>query len=190
MNAAGSATRVNAMLTAAVTHHDAGRFLKALPHFRKYLKRRPDDVAALNMASFAAFQTDHADIALNWLNMAKATDPNDAQTFYNLGLVNQSVGLCEDAANAYHRAAELDPDFGSAHFNLGTTLTQLDRLEDAIAAFDRAIGINPEHGKALSSKGYVLHTQGKYDEAAFVYGRAVSILFGDPEPLIGLGKCL
>ena len=190
MNAAVSATRVNAMLTAAVTHHDAGRFLKALPHFRKYLKRRPDDVAALNMASFAAFQTDHADIALNWLNMAKATDPNDAQTFYNLGLVNQSVGLCEDAANAYHRAAELDPDFGSAHFNLGTTLTQLDRLEDAIAAFDRAIGINPEHGKALSSKGYVLHTQGKYDEAAFVYGRAVSILFGDPEPLIGLGKCL
>jgi len=190
MNAAVSAARVKAMLTAAVTHHDAGRFAKALPHFRKYLKRRPDDVAALNMASFAAFQTDHADMALEWLNTAKKADPDDPQTFYNLGLVSQSVGLHEGAAGAYSRAAELNPDFASAHYNLGTALTQLGRLDDAIAAFDRAIEADPGHGKAMSSKGYVLRTQGKPDDAAAVYGRAASILMGDSEVLVGLGKSL
>ncbi len=190
MNNAVSAQRVKAMLSAAVTHHDAGRFAKALPHFRKYLKRRPDDVAALNMASFAAFQTNHEDLALNWLNAAKEANPDDPQTFYNLGLVSQSVGLYEDAAEAYRRAAELDPDFASAHHNLGTVLTQLGLLDEAVAAYDAAVEADPEHGKALSSKAFVLRTQGKADEAVSAYGRAASILYGDSEVLIGLGKSL
>lgn len=190
MSAAVSDQRVKAMLTAAVMHHNAERYAKALPHFRKYLKRRPDDVAALNMASFAAFQSDHADIALGWLNTAKEAAPDDPQTFYNLGLVSQSVGRYEEAANAYRRAAELDPYLASAHYNLGTVLTQLGLLNDAIAAFDKAIEAEPEHGKALSSKAYILRTNGKADEAVAVYGRAASILFGDSEVLVGLGKSL
>ncbi len=178
------------MLSAAVAHHEAGRYAKALPHFRKYLKRRPDDIEALNMASFAAFQSDHADMALQWLNTAKETDPDDPQTFYNLGLVSQSVGLYDDAADAYRRAAELEPEFASAHYNLGTVLNQFGRLDDAIAAYDRALEMEPEHGKALSSKAFVLRAQGKADEAVAAYGRAASILYGDSTVLTGLGKAL
>jgi len=142
------------------------------------------------MASFAAFQSDHEDLALNWLNAARDAAPNDPQTFYNLGLVSQSVGRYEDAAEAYRRAAALDPDFASAHYNLGTVLTQLGSLDEAIAAFDLAIEAEPEHGKALSSKAFVLRTQGKADEAVSAYGRAASILYDDSEVLIGLGKSL
>lgn len=190
MSAAISEQRVKAMLSAAVMHHEAGRFSKALPHFRKYLKRRPDDIAALNMASFAAYQAEQTELALNWLGVAKDNDPNDPQTFYNLGLVSQSVGLYEDAAAAYARAAELDPEFASAPYNLGTVLTQLGRLDDAIAAFDAALEADPDHGKALSSKAYILRTTGNPEEAVSLYGRAAAILQGDSEILIGLGKSL
>lgn len=190
MSAAPSAARVNAMLSAAVAHHDAGRFAKALPHFRKYLKRRPDDVAALNMASFAAFQADHADLALDWLTSARSADPDDSQTFYNLGLVSQSVGLYDDAVAAYGRAAELEPGLASAHYNLGTALSQLGRLDESLQAYDRALDAEPDHGKALASKGYILRAQGRADDAIAAYGRAASILLGDSEVLIGLGKSL
>jgi uncharacterized protein (TIGR02466 family) len=190
MNTAVSAQRENAMLSAAVVHHEAGRFAKALPHFRKYLKRRPDDIAALNMASFAAFQSDHADLALQWLKTAAQADPEDSQTFYNLGLVSQSADLYDEAAVAYRRAAELEPDFASAHYNLGTVLNQLGRLDDAIAAYDRTIEADPEHGKAHSSRAFVLRAQGKADEAVAAYGKAASILFDDSTVLTGLGKAL
>ena len=190
MSAPVSAARVNAMLSAAVAHHDAGRFVKALPHFRKYLKRRPDDVAALNMASFAAFQSDQTDMALNWLNLAKQTDPDDAQTFYNLGLVNQSAGLYDDASAAYRRAVELEPDLASAHYNLGTVYNQLGQLDDALTSYDRAIAAEPDHGKAHSSRAFVLRAQGRADAAVEAYGRAAAILIGDSAVLTGLGKAL
>ncbi|NKB58834.1 MAG: tetratricopeptide repeat protein [Alphaproteobacteria bacterium] len=190
MNSAVSAHRLNAMLSAAMTHHKAGRFAKALPHFRKYLKRRPDDIEALNMASFAAFQSDHADMALSWLNTAKAAAPDDPQTFYNLGLVSQSIGLYDDAAAAYRRACELEPDSASAHYNLGTVLNQLGRLDEAIAAYDEAIEADPGHGKAHSSKAFILRTEGKSDDAIAAYGRAASIQVDDPTVLTGLGKAL
>ena len=190
MNIAVSAARMNAMLTAAVTHHDAGRFTKALPHFKKYLKRRPDDVAALNMASFAAFQANHSDLALNWLGDAKQADPDDPQTFYNLGLVSQSAGLLNDAVSAFGRSAELEPSLASTHYNLGSVLNQLGRLDEALAAYDRALKADPGHGKALASKGFILRSQGKLGDAIAAYGKAATILYGDSEVLIGLGRSL
>lgn len=190
MNEAVSAQRERAMLGAAVAHHEAGRYGKALPHFRKYLKRRPDDVAALNMASFAAFETNQADLAFRWLNAAKDANPDDAQTYYNLGLVSQSVGLYGNAADAYRRAVALEPDLASAHYNLGTVLNQLGDLDGALAAYDQALDIDPQHGKALSSKGFVLRAQGKAEDAAIAYGRAASQLPGDSSVLTGLGKAL
>lgn len=188
MSDAVAARREKAMLGAAVAHHEAGRYGKALPHFRKYLKRRPDDVAALNMASFAAFEADQAALSLHWLNAARAAAPDDAQTFYNLGLVSQSVGLYAEAAEAYRRAAALEPDLASAHYNLGTVLNQLGDLDGALAAYDLALEADPGHAKALSDKGFVLRAQGKAEEAAAAYGRAAAA--GDPAALTGLGRAL
>jgi uncharacterized protein (TIGR02466 family) len=190
MNNAVSTLRINAMLSAAVVHHEAGRFAKALPHFRKYLKRRPDDTDALNMASFAAFQAEHTELALQWLNIAKEVNPDDPQTSYNLGLVCQSVGLHEDAVAAYRRTSELDPDFASAHYNLGTVLNEMGKLDEAVSAYDKAIEADPDHAKAHSSKAFVLRVQGKSDDAITAYGRAATIQPGDPTVLTGLGKAL
>ncbi len=190
MNSIVSASRLSAMRRAALIHHEAGRFAKALPHFRKYLKRQPDDVETLNMASFAAFQSDQTELALQWLNTAKKSDPNDSQTFYNLGLVSQSIGRHEDAVAAYRHASELDTDFASAHYNLGTVLNEMGKLDEALAAYDMAIEADPSHGKAYSSKAFVLRTQGESDDAITAYGRAATIQPGDPSVLTGLGKAL
>lgn len=190
MNNAVSEQRVNAMLSAAVAHHEAGRFAKALPHFRKYLKRRPDDTDALNLASHTAFQAGQPDVALRWLETARDNGPDDPQTFYNLGLVYQSISRHDDAVAAYQAATEKDPSFASAHYNLGTVLNQLGQLDEALAAYDKTLELDPQHGKALASKAFVLRTQEKTDEAIEAYERAAAIQFGDPTVLTGLGKSL
>jgi len=129
-------------------------------------------------------------MALQWLNMATTAAPDDSQTFYNLGLVCQSVGRYDDAAEAYRRATGLEPGLASAHYNLGTVLNQLGDLDEAAAAYDRAIEADPQHGKAHASKAFVLRAQGRTDQAIAAYGRAASIQYGDPTVLVGLGKSL
>jgi uncharacterized protein (TIGR02466 family) len=190
MSGAVSDQRVNAMLGAAVAHHEAGRFAKALPHFRKYLKRRPSDIDALNMASHTAFQAGQPDVALRWLEAARDSEPEDPQTFYNLGLVYQSISHHGEAVAAYRAATERDPNFASAHYNLGTVLNQIGHLDEALAAYNRTLELEPQHGKALASKAFILRTQGNTDDAIEAYESAVAVQFDDPTVLTGLGKAL
>lgn len=182
--------RVARMLDTAVEHHQAGRLGKALTFYRKYLKRQPGDVNALNMAGCAAFDAGEPESALRWLNAARDADPDDPQSFYNLGLVHQSSGRLDDALDAYARAAANGPNVASTHYNMGVVLTLMGRFDEAINALDLALALDSEHAKAYASKGYILRMQGRADESAALYGRAVSLSPGDPAALGDLGLAL
>jgi tetratricopeptide (TPR) repeat protein len=182
--------RLARMLDTAVEHHQAGRLGKALSFYRKYLKRLPVDVDALNMAGSASFDAGDSETALRWLNAAKGADPDDPQSFYNLGLVHQSLGRLDAALDAYACAATLAPNVASTQYNMGVVLTQMGRFDEALTALDLALTLDPEHAKACASKGYILRMQGRADESAALYGRAVSLSPGDPAALGDLGMAL
>ncbi|MGY8960811.1 MAG: tetratricopeptide repeat protein, partial [Alphaproteobacteria bacterium] len=148
--------RQTRMLDTALEHHRAGRLGKALSFYRKYLKRRPDDSDALNMAGMAAFDSEDFDTASRWLEAAKAAAPEEPQAYYHLGLVQQSQGRLGDAGENYRKAIEYGPQVASSHYNLGAVLTQLGLFKDALSALDVALALDPEHGKAYASKGYIL----------------------------------
>jgi tetratricopeptide (TPR) repeat protein len=178
------------MLDTALEHHRAGRLGKALSFYRKYLKRRPDDSDALNMAGMAAFDSSDFDTASRWLEAAKAATPEDPQAYYHLGLVQQSQGRLDEAQKNYRSAIEFGPEVASSHYNLGAVLTQLGLFEDALVALDDALALDPEHAKAYASKGYILRMQGDGEAAAALYGRAVSLSPDDPATLADLGLAL
>ena len=178
------------MLDTALEHHQAGRLGKALSFYKKYLKRRPDDANALNMAGVAAFDSNDSETALRWLNAAKAAAPSDPQAFYNLGLVHQSQGRLDEAYADYSAAIEFGPDVASSHFNLGAVLTQMGRFEAALDSLDAALALDPEHAKAYASKGYILRIQGRVEDAVAMYGRAFSLSPDDPALLGDLGLAL
>ncbi len=62
--------------------------------------------------------------ALAWrvLGEALRLHPDDAKTFFNLGLAHEELGQDEAAIAAFRKAIELDPSFAGAYYNLGTLL--------------------------------------------------------------------
>jgi tetratricopeptide (TPR) repeat protein len=63
---------------------------------------------------------------------------------YNLGLLLQSVGEPDKAAQCYQLASEAEPDFPAALTNLGHALKASGRDDEARAAWSKAVEVDPE----------------------------------------------
>ena len=69
---------------------------------------------------------------------------------YNLGLLLQSVGEQEKAAECYQLASETQPDFPAALTNLGHALKASGKDEEARAAWSKAVEVDPELAAGIS----------------------------------------
>ena len=49
---------------------------------------------------------------------AISLDPDYAQAHHNLGIINEMIGLPDDALNHYQKAVTINPRFAEAHRNL------------------------------------------------------------------------
>ena len=63
------------------------------------------------------------DSAIEDYNKALELDPDDAETYCNIGSVLQDKGQLEEALTYYHKALQLNPSFAEAHWNI--SLVQL-----------------------------------------------------------------
>lgn len=111
------------------------------------------------------------------LPLQKAADllPNDFEVHYNLGLIQQELGLLDEAVSSYQRALQINPAYAQGHNNLGVTLQELGRLADAEASYRKAVEIDPGYVNALHNLGLVLQAQGRADEAEVIHRRTLSL---------------
>jgi tetratricopeptide (TPR) repeat protein len=63
---------------------------------------------------------------------------------YNIGVLLQKEGLCEEAAQCYQRAIESSPEFGEALLNLGQALKTIGREDEAKIYWQQALEAKPE----------------------------------------------
>lgn len=56
--------------------------------------------------------------AMAAFSTARALNPQDAESFSDLGLVRMAQGYASDAANALTQAIQLKPDYAEAHHRL------------------------------------------------------------------------
>jgi len=91
-----------------------------------------------------------------------ATDPNNPQTWYVKGVIQQTeVGDLVGAVESYTRALDLNPIFLSALFNRGLALRELGRLDEAKVDFTRIVGLKRgEAPRALYNLGLIAIDQG------------------------------
>ena len=92
-----------------------------------------------------------------------------------LGAAYKSVGLLENAADAFAKAGELNPNYPEAHNNLGVVLKEQGKLDDALAAYERALALKPDYAGAYNNMGNALKGRGKPDDAIAAYERAVTL---------------
>ena len=91
-------------------------------------------------------------------------DPEDAEAYYNLGIVMQELGRLDEAEAIYKKAITLKPDH-KAHNNLGIVMQELGRLDEAEASYKKAVTLKPDFIEAIKNRWLLLFKQNKFEAA-------------------------
>jgi len=116
--------------------------------------------------------------------------PEDAEAFFNLGVVQKGIGQPDEAAASYRRALKLNPNYAEAHSNLGNVLKQLGKLDEAVASFRNALKIRPGSAVTYNNLGVALKESGSLEAAIECYRMAIQIKPDYAEAHANLGNVL
>lgn len=104
-----------------------------------------------------------------------ASDPENNEAQYNLGLVLQSQGKVDEAVAHYRRAIAISGENAGYHNNLGAALAGLGKFDKAVEHFNQAISIDPQNAESEFNLGNALMSQEKIEEAIGHYRQAIKL---------------
>jgi tetratricopeptide (TPR) repeat protein len=165
----------DAMFSAGLEHHQAGRLLEAGRRYRQVLAADPDHADSLHMLGMVEQQAGRFDAAIELISQAIQRNDGAAPFYFNLSRAYEQAGRLEEAASAYRKTIALWPDNPDVHVNLGSVLQELGQVEEAAACFRQAIAREPGFAEAHTNLGNALREQGQLDEAVKSGRRAVEL---------------
>lgn len=115
----------------------------------------------------------------NYLTKALASNPNDAETQYFLGLIRYSQTRYKDSDTSFRQAInlfekspnadKLSENIAEVHFNLGENYARLNLPKDALVEYQKAAKLNPKYVEAQFEIGVTNYNLGQYADAAIAY---------------------
>ena len=119
-----------------------------------------------------------------------ALQPNHADAWHLLGVINAQTGNHQLAVDYIYRALRLKPDWAEARNSLGNALKDQGKLEEAVACYRRALELKPDFAQAQNNLGIALRDQGKLDEAVECWRRTLKLKPDYAEAHSNLGNAL
>lgn len=116
--------------------------------------------------------------------------PDDADSWYNRGIVLRRLERYEQALDSYDKCLAIRPDHSSAWHNRGVTLFKLGRYQDALASYDRGLAIEPNTVDTIVNRGFVLMRLERNGDAAESFGKAIKMKHDCTEAWAGMGFVL
>ena len=178
------------VLARAQAFHRFGQLAEAEVGYRKVLKKRPNNFAALHMLAVCEHQNGNFEAALRLLKRALLIDPQLAAAHSNLGAVLQAMQRHDEALASFDKSIALQSDFADAHYNRGSLLLELGSFDEAIISLDQALAISPNHANALNNQGQALHGLGNFTEAIASFTAALKLSPTHTEALVNRGCAL
>jgi tetratricopeptide (TPR) repeat protein len=136
--------RAQAMTMPALIAYEDQNYEAALTASRDVLKILPahKDLKAVELNSL--IQLKKYDEAATLLEASVKANPNDAQSFYLLGVLNNELQKFEDAKKNFESALAITPDYFDAQYNLANFyLIEIDKTSKAI----NELGISAANAK-------------------------------------------
>jgi tetratricopeptide (TPR) repeat protein len=134
---------------------------------------------------------DYAD-ADKWLSHSLEWNPQDAESWYDLGRIKYYEASFSEALNAFDHCLKLDSGNVKAEDNLGMTYAKLGRTNDAISAFQSAIAwqarLQEKNPQPFIDLGSLLIDQNRPREAITYLLQATKIAPGNGQAHELLGK--
>jgi predicted O-linked N-acetylglucosamine transferase (SPINDLY family) len=159
----------------AVSSFHQGRLDEAEHDFRKFLRKDPKNLAALNILAIILVTLKRYDEAEPYLKSALRINATSDATFYNYGLVLKALGRPDEALQRFTESLAINPGNAESWNNRGTVLNDLRDYAAAIADFDKAIALNSRYPAAFFNKGKSLAELKRYDEALAACDAALAL---------------
>ena len=102
-------------------------------------------------------------------------DPNDHESYCNLGVTLQLIGKLKEAESNFTKALNLKPDHAKSYFNLGNILTAQNNLQKAEINYTRAIELMPDYAEAYNNLANISIKLGNIEKALSLYCKAITI---------------
>jgi tetratricopeptide (TPR) repeat protein len=166
--------------------HRAGDIAGALDCYKRFLRKKPQQVDVLLLAAMAAAQINETQLAEQLARRAARYRP-DAKSFITLGRVLVQQESWDEAIGVLRKAA-MDQQVGiDARFQLGQALARLGRTSEAEQQFTELLGDAPEHAPAWNELGLLQMGQDRPDEAVVSFGASLRHRPNDAGTLANLG---
>jgi len=131
------ATDREALIAAALAHHQEGRLSEAELGYKAALKLVPGSVGILHNLGVLAAETDRPREAICYFDRAIAGDPGYASAYFNKGNALRTLGQPGGALDNFSRTVALEPGHYEAHLALGYLWHGQGRRDRALDHFAR-----------------------------------------------------
>ncbi|MEX0998260.1 MAG: tetratricopeptide repeat protein [Flavobacteriaceae bacterium] len=127
-----------------VLYVENGKIEEAKELISNARKEDPNDVSLIKAEANIALQMKDMKKYNELMKQVVASDPDNPELFYNLGVSASEIGDNENAINYYKRALELDPDYVNAQVNMAVLI--LDQ-EQALIEEMNSLGTSAKDNK-------------------------------------------
>jgi tetratricopeptide (TPR) repeat protein len=133
------------------------------------------------------FKKNELDIAHRFFTEAIGKQPNLADAYNNIGLIDEIRGKDEKALEAFEKAINIDPEFQQAIFNRGRVLSHLGQNQAALASFENVSEIYKDSAEFYVARGFVYMNVNNTGAAIIDFKRAISLKPENSQAFTNLG---
>ena len=175
-----------------------GNYQKALALYNQLLKQKPDYPAALTNRGLVWEKMPAKDTAEKAKNREHAEqdylraleiNPNQAETYNNLGALYMDMNLNGDAIANFSEAIALKPNYFQAILNRATAYGKTKDYLGALLDYDRAADLRPHDTALLYNRGLTYMEFGKYESALNDLSQAIMASPNNARIYVARARC-
>lgn len=156
------------------------KFAEAKDELRLSLKEDPHFFDGYLKMGEALVGLEDYETALRVLRKGNEIHPDDARTFYLIGLAEFGKGGAGPATEEFGRAIALEPQNVRQIMDVGNVFLEKNMIDEALRFFNMAQKMSPEFLTIYNRIGIALSRAGRFEEAEQSYNRALKIDAKDP----------
>ncbi len=137
----------------SVTSGLPGTNFEVIDRLKERVEKDPNDAVALAYLGDAYFGMRQFEDAVKYYERAISVDPEDVDTYNDLGLSNHYIGMSDKGLEYVERGIEVNPYYQRIWLTKGFILAATGRISEGRAAWEKAAAIDPNSdvGKAAAS---------------------------------------
>lgn len=165
-------------LQRAARFYQQGNYQGALQITEQMLKRRPEDVSALEISAASALQLGNSELAVERFKRQIALQPDNALAHSNLCMALHNLGRDEEAFLYGQKAIRLEPGLADAWNNLGNIYKSGNHLQGALEHYEKSLELDSSDPRVHVNAGSTSQLLGDLETARKRYQDALRIYPG------------